>query len=64
MGAFLLDDLTSELDTRHQHRVLTALRDLNTQVFVSAIEPDAVAAVSWQALKKFHVEHGVVQEVV
>jgi DNA replication and repair protein RecF len=64
MGAFLLDDLTSELDARHQHRVLTALRDLNTQVFVSAIEPDAVAAVAWQEVKKFHVEHGVVQEVV
>ena len=38
MGAFLLDDFTSELDVRHQHRVLTALRELTAQVFVSAIE--------------------------
>ena len=64
MGAFLLDDLTSELDTRHQHRVLSALCDLNTQVFVSTIEPDAVDAAVWQDAKKFHVEHGIVQEVV
>jgi DNA replication and repair protein RecF len=64
MGAFLLDDLTSELDTRHQHRVLAALHDLNSQVFVSAIEPDAVDTAGWQDAKKFHVEHGVVQEVV
>jgi DNA replication and repair protein RecF len=64
VGAFLLDDLTSELDARHQTRVLSALRDLNSQVFVSAIEPDADTTVVWPEVKKFHVEHGVVQEVV
>jgi DNA replication and repair protein RecF len=64
MGAFLLDDLTSELDTRHQQRVLAALHDLNSQVFVSAIEPEAVDTADWQDANKFHVEHGVVQEVV
>ena len=52
MGAFLLDDLTSELDARHQHRVLSALRDLNSQVFVSAIEPDAVATAGLAGCKK------------
>jgi DNA replication and repair protein RecF len=64
MGAFLLDDLTSELDTQHQYRVLSALRELRSQVFVSAIDPDAVDAGAWQDSKGFHVEHGVVQEVV
>ena len=64
MGAFLLDDLTSELDNRHQTRVLSALRELNCQVFVSAIQPEAVNTTGWQAAKKFHVEHGEVQEVV
>jgi DNA replication and repair protein RecF len=63
-GIFLLDDLTSELDALHQQRVLSALRDLNTQVFVSAIEPEAVDTAAWQHVKKFHVEHGVIQEVV
>ena len=64
MGAFLLDDLTSELDTRHQHRVLDALQALDSQVFVSIIESDAIDTEGWQESKKFHVEHGVVQEVV
>lgn len=64
MGAFLLDDLSSELDARHQYRVLTALRDLNSQVFVSAIEPETVDTSQWQEAKKFHVKHGKVEEVV
>jgi DNA replication and repair protein RecF len=64
MGAFLLDDLTSELDARHQNRVLAALQTLNSQVFVSTIERDAVDTEGWQQAKKFHVEHGEVQEVV
>ncbi|MDX2458308.1 MAG: DNA replication/repair protein RecF [Gammaproteobacteria bacterium] len=64
MGAFLLDDLTSELDRRHQGRVLSALHDLNSQVFVSTIDADAVDTAGWQDAKKFHVEHGDVQEVV
>lgn len=63
-GAFLLDDLTSELDARHQYRVLTALRELDSQVFVSAIEPERVDTTEWQEAKKFHVEHGKVEEVV
>jgi DNA replication and repair protein RecF len=64
MGAFLLDDLTSELDVPHQQRVLSALRDLDSQVFVSAIDPEAVEVADWSAVKKFHVEHGEIQEVV
>ena len=64
MGAFLLDDLTSELDVQHQQRVLSALRDLDSQVFVSAIDPEAVEVADWPAVKKFHVEHGEIQEVV
>jgi DNA replication and repair protein RecF len=64
VGAFLLDDLTSELDESYQQRVLSALRDLDSQVFVSAIDPDAVETTEWQAVKKFHVEHGEIQEVV
>ena len=63
-GAFLLDDLTSELDAEHQQRVLSALRELDGQVFVSAIDPEAVDTAGWRAVKKFHVEHGVIQEVV
>ena len=64
MGAFLLDDLTSELDAHHQQRVLSALSDLQVQVVVSTIEPTVVDTGAWSAVKRFHVEHGVIQEVV
>lgn len=57
-GAFLLDDLGSELDEDHQARVLAALRQLDAQVFVTAIEPDSVDLGDWSELHMFHVEHG------
>ena len=60
-GAFLLDDLTSELDRAHQARVLQALRELDAQVFVTAIQPDQVDLTAWQPERLFHVEHGSVQ---
>jgi DNA replication and repair protein RecF len=63
-GAFLLDDLTSELDEAHQSRVLAALRELDAQVFVTAIHADAVNLSAWAPGQVFHVEHGLVQEVV
>ncbi len=64
VGAFLLDDLTSELDALHQSRVMTALRKLNTQIFVTAIDTDTVDGSAWSEAKLFHVEHGVIEEVV
>ena len=64
MGAFLLDDIGSELDTSHQARVLAALRELNVQVFVTAIGPGPGELPGWSDLKRFHVERGDIQEVV
>jgi DNA replication and repair protein RecF len=63
-GVFLLDDLGSELDEAHQHRVLQALRDLDAQVFVTAIESDRLDVSAWEGVVRFHVEHGDVREVV
>lgn len=63
-GAFLLDDLCSELDDDHQRRVLQALRELDAQVFVSAIEGDRVAVSDWESVARFHVEHGNIREVL
>jgi len=64
MGAFLLDDLGSELDARHQSRVLESLRQLDIQVFVSTIDsaPDNLSG--WPSMQRFHVEHGEIKEVV
>ena len=64
MGAFLLDDLGSELDARHQARVLEALRKLGVQVFVTAIGGGPGDLSCWPDMKRFHVERGEIQEVV
>jgi DNA replication and repair protein RecF len=64
LGAFLLDDLGSELDTNHQARVLDALRALDMQVFVTTIGETPVTLPDWPGMKRFHVEHGEIQEVV
>lgn len=64
MGAFLLDDLGSELDNQHQTRMLAALQELDTQVFVTTIDVGSDQLTGWQDSKQFHVEHGVVKEVV
>ncbi|MDH3872195.1 MAG: DNA replication/repair protein RecF [Gammaproteobacteria bacterium] len=63
-GVFLLDDLASELDTEHQGRVLSGLAELETQVFVTAIDSRALDLATWPAHKRFHVEHGDIREVV
>ena len=61
-GAFLLDDLSSELDAAHRSRVLEALRELQAQVFVTAIEAETIDLSAWQPARLFHVEHGKVHE--
>ena len=63
-GVFLLDDLASELDAEHQARVLAGLAALDTQVFVTAIDRHALELAPWPSHKRFHVEHGVIREMV
>lgn len=60
VGVFLLDDLGSELDVKHQSRILAALHELKTQAFVTAIDPGAIDLTAWQAMARFHVEHGAI----
>jgi DNA replication and repair protein RecF len=64
LGAFLLDDFASELDEAHQDRVLSALQDLHAQVFVTAIDGARTIQAAWDETKRFHVEHGGIQEVL
>ena len=61
---FLVDDLPAELDAEHQARVLSRLRELEAQVFITAIDASALALAAWPDPARFHVEHGVVREVV
>jgi len=64
LGAFLLDDFASELDESYQERVLCGLRDLQAQVFVTAIEGIRTEHPIWHETKRFHVEHGEIKEVL
>jgi len=63
-GAFLLDDLGSELDAEHQSRILGCLEEIGTQIFVTAIDSHAINFTAWPVVKRFHVEHGAVREVL
>ena len=63
-GAFLLDDLGSELDAEHQCRILNGLKEIGSQVFVTAIDSHTMNLADWPAMKRFHVEHGAVREVL
>jgi DNA replication and repair protein RecF len=62
-GAFLLDDLSSELDSGHRSRLLEVLRDLDTQVFVTAIDDAVIDPGCWPDARRFHVEQGDIREV-
>ncbi|WP_166838247.1 DNA replication/repair protein RecF [Rheinheimera pleomorphica] len=55
----LIDDLASELDQQSTRQIFSYLRDINSQVFITAINADQVSpfiATEQQAM--FHVEHG------
>ena len=56
---YLLDDLSAELDQQHANNVLTCLKELAGQVFITAIDAaplqEALANTTHQL---FHVKHG------
>jgi DNA replication and repair protein RecF len=56
-----LDDLASELDPAHQQRLMTALQETRAQLFVTGA--DLPAALTRQATKMFHVEHGAIHRL-
>lgn len=62
---YLIDDLPSELDERHSRRVCEVLAAMESQVFITCVDREDLAAL-WPdsaALGVFHVEHGEVQPV-
>ncbi|HEB57706.1 MAG TPA: DNA replication/repair protein RecF [Gammaproteobacteria bacterium] len=60
----LVDDVAAELDRTRRQRLMDLLRGLQTQVFVTATEAELLPVSGWETVKMFHVEHGVVREVV
>ncbi|MDP5135839.1 DNA replication/repair protein RecF [Rheinheimera baltica] len=55
----LIDDLASELDQESTRQIFSYLRDINSQVFITAINADHVSPfIDAGQLAMFHVEHG------
>jgi DNA replication and repair protein RecF len=61
---FLLDDLGAELDAQNQLATLRLLSDIHAQVFVSTIEEPPLTGIEQDHIRRFHVKHGAVSEVV
>jgi len=60
----LLDDLAAELDATHRARVVRSALGVGAQLFVTAIDPDAVPTDQAGPVSMFHVEQGRVEEVI
>ncbi len=59
----LIDDIAAELDLEHRDLLLGLINRLDIQVFITATDPlEGVPGALIQ--KKFHVEHGVVNQVL
>jgi DNA replication and repair protein RecF len=54
----LIDDLAAELDRVNRQQILQALSERPAQVFLTAIDPDAIALSASGGTQMFHVEHG------
>ncbi|MGB5064627.1 MAG: DNA replication and repair protein RecF, partial [Candidatus Competibacter sp.] len=60
----LIDDLPAELDPGNRARVSCALAELDTQLFVTAIEPGLLDIAPWRATKTFALTGGEVREMI
>lgn len=60
----LIDDLAAELDAEHRELALRLLDELGGQSILAVTEPDLLRPAGRPAPKMFHVEHGVIQEVL
>lgn len=60
----LIDDLSAELDQEHRQKVMSLLKSMSVQLFITAIEREALALTDWNMKKNFHVEQGHINEVL
>ena len=60
----LVDDLAAELDLEHRQNLIELLVDTEAQLFVTATEQNSFVLPPEIESKMFHVEHGVLKEVV
>ena len=60
----LVDDLAAELDIVHRQSLIELLIDTEAQLFVTATEQNSFILPPEIESKMFHVEHGILKEVV
>ena len=60
----LVDDLAAELDIGHRKNLIDLLIDTQAQLFVTATEHNSFVLPPEIESKMFHVEHGILKEVV
>ena len=60
----LVDDLAAELDITHRQNLIELLVDTQAQLFVTATEKNSFILPVEIESKMFHVEHGILKEVV
>lgn len=58
----LIDDLSSELDWHHQNTVLSTLRNLPVQCFITSTNEALSELIAGQNEKEFHVKQGVITD--
>ena len=61
---YLIDDLPSELDEESRGRLCGLIDELQSQVFITYIEPNSLAS-GWskeREMRLFHVKHGRIGE--
>lgn len=63
-SVLLVDDLAAELDIKHRQNLIELLIDTQAQLFVTATEQNSFVLPAEIESKMFHVEHGVLKEVV
>ena len=63
-SVLLVDDLAAELDIQHRQHLIDLLIDTGAQLFVTATEENSFMLPDEVESKMFHVEHGVLKEVV
>lgn len=61
---YLIDDLPSELDNNSLKRLIELLKQQETQVFITAIEPSTIKEFVNDSAKMFHVEQGKIHTQV
>lgn len=60
----LIDDLAAELDTAHREALVRVLGEMDTQAFVTVIDPEPFLPLLGEKDAMFHVEHGQLKKVV